>query len=265
VASGAAITEILTGLTVGILVGLTGVGGGILLLPILTSVLGVAPIVAVGTDAVVNCVTKIGAGAVHWRRGNVNWRLVLTLGMGSVPGAFMGVAVLVLMRGRLADVNHFLRLAIAVLLIVIPAVSLYAQHSSSLTPLRAAQKHRTIEYGIALIGLCVGVLVGLTSIGSGTVTLMLLLVFYGYAPAVLVGTDVVHGLLLTGVTALLQSHLGNVDFGLAERILIGSIPGGLLGAFIANRVPSNRLKQVLYALLIVFGVRMFWVGIVHGS
>ena len=106
---------------------------------------------------------------------------------------------------------------------------------------------------------------GVTSIGSGTVTLMLLLVFYGYAPAVLVGTDVVHALLLTAVTALLQMKLGNVDYPLVGYMLIGSIPGGVIGAYIANRIPSKRLKQILFVALITFGTRMFWEGIVHGQ
>ena len=123
------------GLVVGILVGLTGVGGGILLLPILTSVLGVTPIVAVGSDAVVNCVTKIGAGFVHWRRRNINWRLIALLLSGSVPGAILGVFVLTLLHARRGEgVNHFLKIVIAILLIVIPIVSLLIRGSSTSNP-----------------------------------------------------------------------------------------------------------------------------------
>lgn len=257
-------TRVLVGLVVGILVGLTGVGGGILLLPIFTSVLGVAPIVAVGSDAVVNCVTKIGAGFVHWRRGNINWRLIRALLSGSVPGAILGVFVLTLLHARHGEgVNHFLKIVIAILLIVIPIISLLIRGSSSSVPTQGGLTKD--DYGIALIGFVVGVLVGVTSIGSGTVTLMLLLVFYGYAPAVLVGTDVVHALLLTGVTALLQMRLGNVDYPLVGYVLIGSIPGGVIGAYITNRIPSKRLKQILFVALITFGTRMFWEGVVHGQ
>ncbi len=246
--------------------GLTGVGGGILLLPILTSVLGVAPIVAVGSDAVVNCVTKIGAGFVHWRRGNINWRLIVSLLSGSVPGAILGVFFLTVLHARHGEsVNHFLKIVIAILLIVIPVISLFVRGSSTSSPMPAHGRSAENDYGIALIGFVVGLLVGITSIGSGTVTLMLLLVFYGYAPAVLVGTDVVHALLLTGVTALLQMKLGNVDYPLVGYVLIGSIPGGVIGAYIANRIPSKRLKQILFVALITFGTRMFWEGIVHGQ
>src|SRR5215831_3337618 len=148
---------------------MTGVGGGILLLPILTSVLGVPPIIAVGSDAVVNCITKIGAGFVHWKRGSVNWRLVLALGMGSVPGAVLGVLFLTKLRTMHGSgVNEFLKTAIAVLLIVIPVVSLLVRRSSQPRQLFAGGKGGKTEYGIAVIGFVVGVLVGITSIGSGT-------------------------------------------------------------------------------------------------
>ena len=259
-------TRVLIGLVVGILVGLTGVGGGILLLPILTSVLGVAPIIAVGSDAVVNCVTKIGAGFVHWRRGNINWRLIAFLLSGSVPGAILGVFFLNLLHARHGEeVNHFLKIVIAILLIVIPIISLFVRGSSTPPSVPAHGRSGKSNHGIALIGFVVGLLVGITSIGSGTVTLMLLLVFYGYAPAVLVGTDVVHALLLTSVTALLQMKLGNVDYPLVGYVLLGSIPGGVIGAYIANRIPSRRLKQILFVALITFGTRMFWEGVVHGQ
>jgi uncharacterized protein len=263
VPSGAIIARILTGLVVGILVGLTGIGGGILLLPILTSFLGVPPLVAVGSDAVVNCVTKIGAGLVHWRRGNISWRLVGNLARGSVPGAVLGVVFLNAFHASYGSgVNAFLKTTIAILLIVIPLVSLYVRPPAAEAGVfDGGRKH---VLGIAGIGLCVGLLVGVTSIGSGTVTLMLLLVFYGYAPALLVGTDVVHALLLTGITSLLQMRLGNVDYALVGPILIGSIPGGVLGAYVANRIPAKRLKQFLFVVLIVFGARMLWEGMIHG-
>ncbi len=264
-APGAVVARILTGLIVGVLVGLTGVGGGILLLPILTSVLGVPPIVAVGSDALVNCVTKIGAGLVHWRRGNVNWRLVVALTVGSVPGAFLGVMFLTLLRDSRGGINEVLKIAIAILLTIIPVVSLLLRPSSSPPSMVATRRSGKEDYGVALIGFFVGVLVGITSIGSGAVTLMLLLLFFGYAPAILVGTDVVHALLLTGFTALLQMRLGNVDYSLVGYVLMGSIPGGVLGAYLANRISSKWLKQLLFVVLLVFGVRMLWEGIVHGK
>jgi hypothetical protein len=257
--------QILIGFVVGILVGLTGVGGGILLLPIFTSVLGIPAIVAVGSDALVNCVTKVGAGIVHWRRGNINWRLIAALLSGSVPGAVLGVFFLSVLHARHGEgVNHFLKVMIAALLIVIPVISLLIRRSSP-SPVPTQLKRGKQLYGIAVIGFIVGLLVGITSIGSGTVTLMLLLVFYGFAPAILVGTDVVHALLLTAVTATLQMKLGNVDYPLVGSVLIGSIPGGVIGASLANQIPAKRLKQMLFIVLIAFGTRMFWEGLLHAQ
>lgn len=255
--------RVLAGAIVGFLVGLTGLGGGVLLVPILISALGISPIVAVGSDALVNSITKIGAGIVHWRRGNVRWWLVAALICGSVPGAALGVSVLMWLRSaRGPAVNDFLKIAIAVLLIIIPVTYLAAKPFSSEVEIEAPKRAKQYA-GIVLIGFLVGILVGITSIGSGTVTVMLLLVFYGFTPRVVVGTDVVHALLLMGFTAMLQARLGNVDFALVGYILIGSIPAGIVGASLASRISATRLKQILCSILVVLGIQMLWTGIHH--
>src|SRR5271166_5213518 len=200
--------EVAVGLVVGILVGLTGLGGGMVLLPLLISVLGVPPILAVGSDAVINCITKIGAGGLHWRQGNVNWRLVLSLAYGSIPGAILGVMILARVRAEYGNgVNDFLRVVIGALLMV----------------------------------------------------------FYGLPPALMVGTDIVHAVLLAGLTGLLQFRLGNVNLQLVACVLLGSVPGGLLGAYLTNYLPSTRLKQILCTLLVAVGTRMLWGFLLHAN
>lgn len=259
------VARVLAGAIVGFLVGLTGLGGGVLLVPILISALGVPAIVAVGSDALVNAVTKVGAGIVHWRRGNVRWWLVVALIGGSIPGAALGVGILTRLHStRGSGVNDFLKIAIAVLLIIIPVTYLAAKPFSSEVEIEAPKRAKKYA-GIILIGFLVGILVGITSIGSGTVTVMLLLVFYGFTPRVVVGTDVVHALLLTGFTAMLQARLGNVDFALVGYILIGSIPAGIVGASMASRISATRLKQILCSILVVLGIRMLWTGIAHAA
>jgi uncharacterized membrane protein YfcA len=94
---------------------------------------------------------------------------------------------------------------------------------------------------------------------------MLLLVFYGYAPAVMVGTDIIHAILLAGLTGLLQFGFGNVDMVLVACVLIGSIPGGLLGAYLTKYLPSDRFKQMLCTILVVVGARMLWVSVPHAN
>jgi uncharacterized membrane protein YfcA len=256
--------RIAVGFLVGTLVGLTGLGGGMVLLPLLISVLGVPPIIAVGSDAVINCITKIGAGALHWRQGNVSWRLVLNLAYGSIPGAICGVLFLGRLRAAYGSgVNDFLKIAIGILLIVIPLAYLLKRSPVGVEAGIDAILATKFRFGITLIGFFAGVLVGITSIGSGSVILLLLLVFYGFPPALMVGTDIVHAVILAGLTGILQFGFGNVDTVLVGSVLLGSIPGGLLGAYLTRYLPSHRFKQMLCTILVVVGARMLWVSVAH--
>lgn len=258
--------RVAVGLLVGVLVGLTGLGGGMVLLPLLISVLGVPPITAVGSDAVINLITKIGAGGLHWRKGNVSWPLVRNLAYGSVPGAIVGVTILAWVRSVYGSgVNDFLRGAIGLLLIVVPlGYILKVRPSLPEVSFDDLSKHQ-FRLGILLIGVLAGILVGLTSIGSGSVILMLLLVFYGFPPAMMVGTDIIHAVLLAALTSILQWRLGNVDPAVVVPVLLGSVPGGILGAYLTNYVPSGRLKQLLCTLLILVGARLLWSVVTHGG
>lgn len=258
--------KVLAGLVVGTLVGLTGLGGGMVLLPVLIYFLGVPPIVAVGSDAVINCVTKIGAGSVHWSRGNVDAALILSLVCGSIPGAMIGVALLNSLHATYGDgANVFLRAVIGALLLLIPIGYLINVRSSQSGEAPSKLSQGKFLPGATLIGLGAGLLVGMTSIGSGSVILLFLLVIYGLPPATMVGTDVVHAVLLSGVAAALQFKLGNVDLKLVFWVLLGSVPGGILGAFLANHVPSARLKPILCTLLMVVGARMLWGTLLHAN
>jgi uncharacterized membrane protein YfcA len=249
--------RVLVGLLVGILVGLTGIGGGLLMVPLLISVLGVPPIIAVGSDAVINSVTKIGAGALHWRQGNVRWPLVLRLACGSIPGSILGVLVLTQVRQAYGSgVNSFLRAAVGLLLVVIPTVYLAGQYFQAARGASDASPKIRNQFGIAIIGFLAGFLVGVTSIGAGSVILIMLLMIYGLAPAVTVGTDIVHGVLLAGFTGLLQFKLGNVDLMLVGSILVGSMPGSILGVHLTRHLSSVRLKQILCLILAALGARM---------
>lgn len=258
--------RIAVGLFVGILVGLTGLGGGMVLLPLLISLLGVPPIVAVGSDAVINLVTKIGAGTLHWRKGNVSWSLVLNLAFGSIPGAILGVTVLAWVRSVYGPgVNDFLRGLIGVLLVVIPLGYIFNVRPTAVEVSLETLQQRNYRPGIAMIGFFAGILVGLTSIGSGSVILMLLMVFYGFPPAMMVGTDIVHAVLLAALTSVLQFRMGNVDLTLAASVLVGSVPGGIIGAYLTNYVPSGRLKQILCVLLMMVGARLLWGVFTHAA
>lgn len=250
--------KILVGFIVGILIGLSGVGGGVLMLPVLIFGLGVPPIVAVGSDALFNFFTKIPAGLMHLKKGTVKLKVVLALAVGSVPGSICGVKLLMYIRHLYGDgANSWIKTFIGVLLIVIPLLLLFQRRIEE----SVAHRPPTMKSfaGMAAIGLVAGFLVGMTSVGSGSIIMMLLLLFYSFAPKSNVGTDIVHAVILTGVTGFLHLRLGNVDKMLVVSLLIGSIPGGLLGTHLATRLPTLWLRRILCALLLITGARMLWV------
>ncbi len=249
--------KIAVGFVVGVLIGLSGVGGGVLLLPVLIFGLRVPPIVAVGSDALFNFFTKVPASLVHMKKGTVRRKVVLALAIGSIPGSILGVRVLMHIRHLYGDgVNSFIKTAVGILLIVIPTLLLFQKRIEE----QVANRPPTLKNfaGMAVIGLVAGVLVGMTSVGSGSIIMMLLLLFYSFPPKVNVGTDIVHAVILTGVTGFLHFRLGNVDPGLVVSLLIGSIPGGLVGSHLATRVPMLWLRRILCALLLITGCRMLW-------
>ena len=245
----------LVGFFVGSLIGMTGVGGGVLLLPILIFGLHVPAIRAVGSDALFNFVTKIGASIVHLRKGTVRRKVVLALIIGSAPGSYLGVSLLVHLRNVYGNgVNHFITLAVGALLICIPTFLFFQKKIED----RAAQKPPTMKSfaWMSLIGLVAGFLVGITSVGSGSIVMMMMLLFFSFQPKVMVGTDIVHALLLTGVTSLLHMFARNVDFNLVGALVLGSIPGGLFGSYLSTRVPVPWLRRILCAVLLATGARM---------
>jgi len=249
--------KILVGLVVGTLIGMTGLGGGVLLLPVLIFGLHVPAILAVGSDAAFNFLTKIGSSVVHLRKGTVRRKVVVALAMGSVPGSILGVSWLAHLRLIYGSgVNDFIKSAVGLLLITVPILLLLQQRIEE----HVVQQPPTLKSlsGMVAIGLGAGFLVGMTSVGSGSIIMMLLLLFYSYPPKVMVGTDIVHAVILTGVTTLLHFRLGNVDFGLVGYLLIGSIPGALLGSYLSTRVPVLWLRRILCAVLLTTGARMLW-------
>src|SRR5580704_4592831 len=249
--------KILVGFVVGVLIGMSGVGGGVLLLPVLIFGLRVPPIVAVGSDALFNFFTKIPAGVLHLGKGTVRRKVVIALAMGSIPGSVAGVKLLMHIRALYGDgVNNFIKTAVGVLLIVIPLLLLFQKKIEE----RIANRPPSTKNfaGMAVIGLVAGFLVGMTSVGSGSIIMMLLLLFYSFPPKVNVGTDIVHAVVLTGMTGLMHFRLGNVDPSLVITLLIGSIPGGLLGSHLSTRVPVLWLRRILCTLLLLTGARMLW-------
>src|ERR1700756_4319618 len=170
---------------VGILIGLTGLGGGVLMLPVLIFGLGISPIIAVGSDALFNFLTKIPAGLLHLKKGTVRRRVVLALAVGSIPGSVAGVGFLTHLRTLYGPgVNDFIKSAVGVLLLCIPTLLFFQDRIEDSISHRPPTMKSFL--GMSVIGLVAGVLVGMTSVGSGSIIMMLLLLFYSFPPKVMV-------------------------------------------------------------------------------
>lgn len=251
---------LLIGALVGFLVGLTGLGGGVVLLPLLIMVLGVPPLEAVGSAALFAALTKVFAGWAHWRQGTVDRKLVGWLAVGSVPAAIVGLMVLKHISVTLdGGIEGLLVRWVAVLLIVVPVASVLVTllHGGSGPALRPfVPRLISARTGAIIIGAIGGLLVGLTSIGSGSVIMLLLIQFFNRKPSALVGTDIVHACILLTVTSAGHLALGTIRPGLVLVLLIGSLPAAVLGARVARVVPVRWLQAVLMTILVVVGVLM---------
>ena len=250
------------GLLVGTLVGLTGLGGGVLLLPLLIYGLQAPPIVAVGSSAAFSSLTKLSGAVVHWRQGNVDWGLAGALAMGSIPGGLVGVALLAHLRSRFGEgINDLLTTFIGVLLVLVPLLMIFQpriERCGGLCLRDQLPQWLNRYNGAFFVGIHGGLLVGLTSVGAGSIIILLLLLFYRMTPAALVGTDIVHAVVLTGVTGIAHFGLGTVDLGLVGWLIVGSTPGVLLGSALTKVVPGIWLRWVLIAVLVMTGTWMLY-------
>jgi uncharacterized membrane protein YfcA len=259
----------LIGLIIGFLIGLTGMGGGALMTPIMILVMGVKPVIAVGTDLAYSAVTKIVGGATHLRQGTVHRRTAFLLALGSVPASVFGVGLTAWLRRTDPNlVDTFLVHAIAYVLMLVVAIMLIRPVLSELARGRrsgSAANWRDTLYAVGsrrpwilpLFGALTGFLVGLTSVGSGSLIIVGLLFLYPRWQAKdLVGTDVFHAAILVSAASAAQFAAGNVNVSMALSLLLGSIPGVLLGSRLALGFPEGPLRFSLAGVLLVSGVKM---------
>ncbi len=248
----------LAGALVGFVVGLTGMGGGALLTPILVLFLGIDPLTAVSSDLVAAMVMKPVGGAVHMRRGTVNYRLVGWLMLGSIPAAFGAVIVLT----RVADpasTASIIKTAIGVALLLasgaLVAKSLLgARRAPNTAPLTAGEVKPLATLAVGVFG---GAVVGLTSVGSGSLMILLLLLIYPrLSGKQLVGTDLVQAVPLVGSAAVAHLLFGDVKLGITGSLLLGSLPAVYLGAKISSRAPDNLIRPVLAVVLVASGLKL---------
>ena len=253
----------LAGLIVGFCVGLTGMGGGALMTPVLVLGFGITPSAAVSSDIVASAVMKPFGSAIHAWRGTVNIRLVGWLAMGSVPAAFSGVFV-IRSFGDGETMQNRIKLAMgAALLVAAAAMAVKAVLDRRAQVSRRAPERVEVEVkrlrtiGIGVVG---GLLVGMTSVGAGTVVIVLLMLVYPTLPMrQIVGTDLMQAIPLVAAAAVSHALFGDLQFALTTAVTVGGVVGVILGALVSSRAPNGVIRPALAFLLLASALKLLGV------
>lgn len=256
---------ILAGMLVGFCVGITGVGGGSLMTPILISLFRIEPHIAIGTDLLYAAISKFCGSMVHARKLNIVWPIVLWLAVGSIPASFITSWVL---EHYLSQSTHYKAVLTMVLgfMLTLTGVSIIFRsriekffnrfRSKEVTQTENEQLaiHHKRLY-IIIMGIILGVFVTLSSVGAGAFGIMALVIMFPNLPMIrIIGSDVVHAVLLTLVAGLGHMSAGNVDFTLLMWLLVGSIPAIIVGTLISSRMPERLIRKILGITLFALGV-----------
>jgi uncharacterized membrane protein YfcA len=257
------------GLLVGVIVGLTGMGGGALMTPMLVFFFRADPLTAISSDLVASFVMKPAGALVHLRRRTVNLRLVGYLSLGSVPAAFGG-AWLISLQPRGAELDELLKVLLGLALLTaaagLVARALFQMWQNALPLGEGAVRPSRPEVVVrplptVLLGAAAGFVVGITSVGSGSIVIVALLLIYpGLKASSLVGTDLTQAIPLVGAAALGHLVFGSFSLDITGSLLLGAIPGAFLGAQISSRAPGGVIRRVLAVLLLASGLRLLGVS-----
>ena len=248
---------IVMGLLVGFMVGLTGVGGAALLTPILI-LLGISPSIAVGTDLVYNSITKLFGSFQHWRQKTINYKLVKYLAIGSVPSAICAVGILHLFDSFFHNQEQIIKHALGYVLILVALITLIKtfmknKYNSNQFQIKPLHEKRTLTI---MIGVILGFIVGLTSIGSGSLFALAMIYLYRLSPGELVGTDIAHAFLLVTAAGFMHAGIGNVDYLLMFNLLLGSIPGVIFGSTLSSKLPAKPLRAIMALMILISGLKL---------
>lgn len=251
----------LVGFCVGALIGMTGMGGGSLMTPVLVLIFGVPPAIAVGTDLLYAAITKCAGVWVHSRQRTIRWEIVGLLAAGSLPSAVLTVVFLRELGSMGVDYDHIISLVLSVALIM---TSLVLVCQTRGLPLQTFQRFRPLtdyfqhhrKLWTVLAGLVVGVLVSLSSVGAGVLGAAMLLLLYPGLPIIAIaGTDLAYAIPLTTIAGLGHLSMGNVDFTLLAALLMGALPGTYLGSHYGSRLPDQVVRPILAFCLFAVGLK----------
>ena len=248
----------LSGFVVGLLVGLTGVGGGSLMTPVLILLFGIHPAAAVGTDLLHAAATKTAGSVVHGLNGTIDWRVVRRLATGSIPMTVLTIAAMSALDINGTAGRDFVNAALTLALIVTAVVLVFRDRiiARYAARLRALDPTRVAGLTIA-VGAVLGTMVSVSSVGAGAIGVTCLILLYPQLPtARIVGTDIAHAVPLTLVAGIGHWLLGSVDLQVFAFLILGSVPGILLGSYAAVRIPETALRVVLAIALIAVATKL---------
>jgi len=250
-----------SGFGVGLIVGVTGVGGGSLMTPLLVLFFGVSPATAVGTDLLYASLTKTMGAWVHSKRGTVDWKVVGLLAMGSLPSALVTILMLKYLALDEKTLRSVVTSVLSVALLLTAVVLLFKEQIMKIGRRRDGTMyelhHRYLPTATIATGVVVGALVTVSSIGAGVLGTVALLFLYPRLPAVkIVGTDIAHAVPLTALAGMGHLALGTVDLVLLGSLLLGSLPGIYIGSHLSAKVPERVLRPLLAVMLLIIGLKM---------
>ncbi|MEQ1602858.1 MAG: sulfite exporter TauE/SafE family protein [Methylophilaceae bacterium] len=253
---------IFSGFMVGILVGITGVGGGSLMTPLLVFLFNFSPATAVGTDLLFAALTKVGGVWVHHgTHGSVNWKIVRQMAYGSLPASILTIGILRYLQQNSKDISGVITYSLGIALILTSAavmIRAYLQrHAPPPTEESAEGRFGKIQPIFTILtGVVLGVLVTLSSVGAGALGTVALFFLYPRLPAVkIVGTDLAHAIPLTALAGAGHWSMGNVNFILLGSLLLGSLPGIWIGSHLSAKIPDKILRPALGLMLLIIGLK----------
>ncbi|MEP7029468.1 MAG: sulfite exporter TauE/SafE family protein [Pseudolabrys sp.] len=248
----------LSGFAVGMLVGMTGVGGGSLMTPLLIMLFGLHPATAVGTDLLYAAATKTGGSLVHGLAHSIDWRVVRRLASGSIPATVITLPVLSHFNLDGDAASSLITLVLSVALFITAFVLVFGERLTSMYRARVAtlDPARTARNTV-LVGALLGVLVSISSVGAGAIGVIALVLLYPQLPmARIVGSDIAHAVPLTLIAGIGHWMMGSVDWHIIASLLVGSLPGIFIGSYFATRIPERALRLVLATTLFVVASRI---------
>ena len=250
----------IAGFVVGIAVGATGVGGGSLMTPILILFYGINPAIAVGTDLLYASISKSFGVLLHGKNGSMDWKIVAWMSAGSVPATFL---TLLFLRAQTPgpELDSLIKLTLAIAVIVTASFALFQEPLARLLKGRATGLAAHVERHQRALTVASGVLVGtvvtISSVGAGVIGMMLLLWLYPkHAPIRLVGSDLAHAVIITGIAGLGHASLGTVNYTMLGFLLIGALPGIWIGTQVGFKLPPKPLKRLIAGFLVFIGSTM---------